>query len=67
MLPQAYPLVIEDEHAQRWLVIGWRDYNPTLRPVVLPAPENDDATDEARELPRSAGHFVVIPPGAPTT
>lgn len=62
MIPQGYPLMIEDEKERRWVVVGWRDYNPVLKPVVLPAgePYGDDSTDGARPLPADAGHYVVV-------
>jgi hypothetical protein len=40
MIPQSYPLVIEDWNGSRWLVAGWEGGDGVYEPVVMPASLN---------------------------
>lgn len=36
MIPQGFPLEIVGSDGKAYLVVGWRDYTGTFRPVVVP-------------------------------
>jgi hypothetical protein len=41
MIPQGYALQIVGSDEKRYMIVGWRDYDDTFRPVVVPLDERD--------------------------